>query len=79
MKLTVTNKQFDLIERALNNLFETVALATEETKKEYTDSLNSSEYDKDFYSRFSDSEVHELIDSLWIDYKLREQDWWVDY
>ena len=43
MKLTVTNKQFDLIERALNNLFETVALATEETKKEYTDSLNSSE------------------------------------
>jgi len=74
MKLTVTGKQFDLIERALNNLFETVALATEETKKEYTDSLNSSEYDKDFYSRFSDSEVHELIDSLWIDYKLREQD-----
>jgi len=34
MKLTVTGKQFDLIERALNNLFETVTMATEENKKE---------------------------------------------
>ena len=74
MKLTVTNKQFDLIERALNNLFETVTMATEENKKEYRHNPNDKDYDKDFYSRFSYSEVHELIDSLWIDYKLREQD-----
>ena len=74
MKLTVTKKQFDLIERALNNLFETVELATEETKKEYIHNPNDKDYDKDFYSRFSDSEVHELIDLLWIDYKPKEQD-----
>ena len=71
MNLTVTKKQFDLIERSLNNLFETVTLATEETKKEY---IHNSEYDKDLYSEFSDSEVHKLIDSLWDDYSHEEQD-----
>ena len=74
MKLTVTKKQFDLIERALNNLFETVTMATEENKKEYKHNPSNKEYDKEFYLEFLDSEVHELIDSLWIDYKLREQD-----
>jgi len=74
MKLTVTGKQFDLIERALNNLFETVTMATEENKKEYIHNPSNKEYDKEFYLEFLDSEVHELIDSLWIDYKLREQD-----
>jgi len=74
MNLTVTKKQFDLIERSLNNLFETVTLATDETKKEYKHNPNDKEYDKDLYLKFSDSEVHELIDSLWIDYKLREKE-----
>ena len=73
MNLTVTKKQFDLIERSLNNLFETVTLATEETKKEY---IHNSEYDKDLYSEFSDSEVHQLIDSLWDDYSHEEQSKW---
>ena len=42
----------------------------EETKKEY---IHNSEYDKDLYSEFSDSEVHKLIDSLWDDYSHEEQ------
>ena len=74
MKLTVTNKQFDLIERALNNLFETVTMATEDNKKEYIHNPNDKDYDKDVYLEFSNFEVHELIDLLWIDYKLSEQD-----
>ena len=74
MKLTVTKKQFDLIERALNNLFETIELATEDNKKEYIHNPNDKDYDKDVYLEFSNFEVHELIDLLWIDYKLSEQD-----
>ena len=74
MKLTVTNKQFDLIERALNNLFETVELATEDNVKEYIHNPNNYDYNKDRYLEFKNSEVHDLINSLWIDYKLREQD-----
>ena len=73
MKLTVTKKQFDLIERALNNLFETIELATEDNKKEYIHNPNDKDYDKDVYLEFSNFEVHELIDLLWIDYKLSEQ------
>jgi len=74
MKLTVTKKQFDLIERALNNLFETIELATEDNKKEYIHNPNDKDYDKDVYLEFSNFEVHELIDLLWIAYKLSEQD-----